>query len=163
MAITMDEAVMRMNSMSKSSLRDKVNAFVDIAAELTDSKLGYFATMNQTEDELTMLGWSRTAMDACAMMDKPIVYPLVATGLWGDCVRERQPVITNDYQNCEKDTKKGYPDGHVTVVHHMNIPIWEGEHIAGVLGVGNKENPYGNADIELLDKYVQAVWSVVKP
>ena len=163
MAITLDEAVAKMNSMGKASLRDKVNAFVDIAAELTDSKLGYFATMNQAEDELTMLGWSRTAMDACAMMDKPIVYPLEATGLWGDCVRERRPVITNNYQECEKETKKGYPDGHVELEHHMNIPIWEGSHIAGVLGVGNKETPYSDADVELLGKYAQTVWSVAKP
>jgi GAF domain-containing protein len=163
MAITLDEAVSKMNTMSQAALRDKVNAFVDIAAELTDSKLGYFATMNQTEDELTMLGWSRTAMDACAMMDKPIVYPLEATGLWGDCVRERQAVITNNYEECEKETKKGYPDGHVTVVHHMNIPIWDGDHIAGVLGVGNKETPYTDADAQLLGKYAQSVWSVAKP
>lgn len=163
MAITLEEAVKKMSGMSQVGLRDKVNAFVDIAAELTDSKLGYFATMNAAEDELTMLGWSRTAMDACAMMDKPIVYPLEATGLWGDCVRERQASITNNYEECEKETKKGYPDGHVTVVHHMNVPIWEGSHIAGVLGVGNKETPYSDADAELLSKYAQAVWSVAKP
>ena len=163
MAITLEEAVKKMSGMGQVGLRDKVNAFVDIAAELTDSKLGYFATMNAAEDELTMLGWSRTAMDACAMMDKPIVYPLEATGLWGDCVRERQPVITNNYQECEKETKKGYPDGHVELEHHMNIPIWEGSHIAGVLGVGNKETPYSDADVELLGKYAQTVWSVAKP
>ena len=89
MALSLDEAVAKMNTFSNSAPRDKVNAFVDIAAELTDSKLGYYAVMNQAEDELTMLGWSRNAMDACAMMDKPIVYPLEATGLLGRlCSRE---------------------------------------------------------------------------
>lgn len=163
MALSLDEAVAKMNTFSNSAPRDKVNAFVDIAAELTDSKLGYYAVMNQAEDELTMLGWSRNAMDACAMMDKPIVYPLEATGLWGDCVRERQPSITNNYQECEKETRKGYPDGHVDVIHHANIPIWEGTHIAGVLGVGNKETFYTDADMELLGKYAHAVWSIIKP
>jgi two-component system, OmpR family, phosphate regulon sensor histidine kinase PhoR len=163
MTISLDEAVAKMNTFSQSASRDKVNAFVDIAAELTGSKLGYYAVMNEAEDELTMLGWSRTAMDACAMMDKPIVYPLEATGLWGDCVRERQPVITNNYEECEKETKKGYPDGHVDVVHHVNVPIWEGAHIAGVLGVGNKEIPYDNSDTELLGRYAQAVWPILKP
>ncbi|MBP7732426.1 MAG: GAF domain-containing protein [Caldisericia bacterium] len=163
MAITLEEAVTKMNGFAQAVFRDRANAFVDIAAELTGSKLGYFATMNETEDELIMLGWSRTAMDSCAMIDKPLVYPLEATGLWGDCVRERQAVITNNYENCEKETKKGYPDGHVTVVHHMNIPVWEGNHIAGVLGVGNKDVPYESKDAELLGKYAQAVWSVAKP
>ena len=163
MAITLEEAIKKMSGFEKVAYRDKINAFVDIAAELTDSKLGYFATMNATEDELTMLGWSRTAMDACAMMDKPIIYPLVATGLWGDCVRERQAVIINDYEKCEKQTKKGYPEGHVNVTRHMNIPIWEGDKIVAVLGVGNKEASYENKDAKLLSEYAQAVWSVVKP
>jgi two-component system, OmpR family, phosphate regulon sensor histidine kinase PhoR len=139
-----------------------INLMVEEAVRLTNSNIGYFAIMNETEDVLTMLGWSKTAMDVCAIMDKPIVYPLVDTGLWGDCVRERKPVITNDYKNLVKPTKKGYPEDHVTVSRHMNVPMWSAGKIAGVLGVGNKAEPYSDVDAETLQEFAEKAWSVIE-
>jgi hypothetical protein len=36
-------------------------------------------------------------MQECAIIDKPIDYPLETTGLWGEVVRQRRSIITNDY------------------------------------------------------------------
>jgi GAF domain-containing protein len=152
-----------MNEKSTAASSEKVDLFISIAAELSDSKLSYFAVVNEDETELIMLGWSKTAMEECKVVDKPITYPLETTGLWGDCVRQRQPVITNNYQTCQKETKKGYPEGHVKVVHHMNVPIWSDSRIVGVLGVGNKETPYTQDDADNLCEYAQAVWLAVRP
>ena len=93
-----------------------VDLYVEEAIRITESTIGYFALMSWNEDALTMLGWSKTAMDACRAITKPIRYKLVETGLWGDCVRQRCAVITNNYANSTSPTKKGYPSGHVTVV-----------------------------------------------
>jgi GAF domain-containing protein len=139
-----------------------LNVAVEEAIRLTGSTIGYFAVMNDTEDVLTMLGWSKTAMAACGMMDKPIVYPLEQTGLWGDCVRARGPVITNDYENSTSLTKKGYPDNHVTVIRHMNVPVWSGKKIVGVLGVGNKAAEYSDADAKLLQEFGDQAWTYLK-
>ena len=119
--------------------------------------------MNDDEDILTMIGWSKTAMDACSSIDKPIVYLLEETGLWGDAVRERQPVITNDYKNLQKPTKKGYPEGHVNVIRHMNIPVFQGDKIVAVCGVGNKEAEYTQSDGEMLIAFMDSVYPVLKP
>ena len=67
------------------------------AVRLTESEIGYLAFMNEDETVLTMHSWSKTAMEQCAIIDKPIVYPVETTGLWGEAVRQRQPVVTNDY------------------------------------------------------------------
>ena len=79
---------------------------------LTSSTIGYLAFVNEDETVLTMHSWSKTAMAACAIIDKPIVYPVATTGLWGEAVRQRKPVITNDYQ-VPNPLKKGHPEGHV--------------------------------------------------
>ena len=118
--------------------------------------------MNRTEDVLTMIGWSKSAMVNCAMMDKPIVYKLTETGLWGDAVRERKPVITNDYKALVKPTKKGYPEGHVSVRKHMNLPIIEKGKVVVVIGVGNKAADYTLADAALLEEFVGEAWKVLK-
>jgi len=118
--------------------------------------------MNAGENVLTMIGWSKSAMMNCAMIDKPIVYNLVDTGLWGDAVRERQAVITNDYKNLVKPTKKGYPEGHVNVRKHMNLPIMEKGKAVMVVGVGNKTENYTQADANTLEAFMSEVWKVLK-
>ncbi len=139
-----------------------IDSLVEETVGLLQSTLGYFAVMNDAEDVLTMLGWSKSAMGACAVIDKPIVYPIEDTGLWGDAVRERAAVITNDYHNLVKPTKKGYPEGHVRVVRHMNVPVWVGDHIAGVLGVGNKETDYTQEEAEMMVEFARQAWPIVQ-
>jgi GAF domain-containing protein len=139
-----------------------VEALVAEAIRLTGSTIAYYAILNDSEDELTMLGWSNSAMAACAMIDKPIVYPVDATGLWGDCVRERQPVITNDYENCTRATRKGYPDGHISVIRHMNVPMWCGDRIVGILGVGNKPEDYTGEDASALQELANVNWPMIR-
>jgi GAF domain-containing protein len=158
----MQQAIDKLAAMKNSRRQKLVDVLVEEAIRVVGSQIGYFAVMNDAEDVLTMLGWSKSAMGACAMMDKPIVYPLEETGLWGDAVRERKPVITNDYASSRKPTKKGYPEGHVKVVHHMNVPVWEGDHIAGVLGVGNKADAYTEQDAATLEELAKQAWVYVK-
>ena len=162
MRITPEEAIKNLASFAPKStdeLKDKICA---LCCQVTDSTLSYFATMDATEKVLTMVGWSKSAMIHCRMIDKPIIYKIENTGLWGDAVRERKPVITNDYAGLKKPTKKGYPDGHVHVRRHMNLPILEGQHIVMVVGVGNKTNEYTLDDAKALNTFMDAAWKTLK-
>ena len=158
----MDKALEKLASMNKARRQAIADVLVEEAVRVMQSTMGYFAVMNDAEDVLTMLGWSKSAMGACAMMDKPIVYPIEETGLWGDAVRERRAVVTNDYPASKKPTKKGYPEGHVKVARHINVPVWDGEHIVGVLGVGNKENDYSDADAAMMQELANRSWIYIK-
>jgi len=158
----MDSALARIQQLKESGWQRVVDGYVEEAIRLTNSDIGYFALMNYNEDQLTMMGWSKSAMEACALINKPIVYELTQTGLWGDCVRQRRPVVTNDYAHSISPTKKGYPQGHVPVIRHMNVPIHDGSKIRGVLGVGNKRLEYSNADAEILQNFADKAWEHVR-
>jgi GAF domain-containing protein len=155
----MNEALARLKTATVGSQKEAANLLVEVGVELTGSEIGYFATFFESKQLLVMIGWSNSAMAQCAMIDKPLDYPLEATGLWGDCVRERQPSITNDYENSERLTKKGQPDGHVTTIRHMNVPVWSDGQIVGVLGVGNKPTPYGEAEANELMEFARQAWT----
>ncbi len=131
----MKEAIRRLRENDGLSLKRTADMLIEEAVRLTGSKIGYFATLNKWEHLLTMIAWSKGAMAMCSMANKPIVYPVESTGLWGDCVRERKAVITNDYKNCTRPTKKGIPEGHTRVLRHMNVPMMSGNSIKGVLGL----------------------------
>ncbi len=134
---------------------------IEGACSITGSPLAYLAFLNEEESELAMYAWSQTAMKECSMREKPVVYPVEKTGLWGEAVRQRRPVITNDYQ-APNPRKKGYPEGHPHVIRHMNIPVMDNDRIVIVAGVSNKPSDYTDNDIRELTLLMQSLWQVLK-
>lgn len=159
--MNVEEALKRVEAHRNGDLAEIVDCIVEEAGKLVDSPISYLALMSKAEDVLTMIGWSQTVMANCKMIDKPIVYPLEKTGLWGDCVRERRAVVTNDYPALRKPTKKGYPEGHVDVKRHLNVCIMHGSRIVGVVGVGNREKPYGDAEVNLLQEFANRCYPLL--
>ncbi len=131
------------------------------AVELTGSAIGYFAFLNEDETVLEMYSWSKKALETCCMKNPPKRYHLEKTGLWGEAVRQRKPVVTNDYA-AENPYKKGLPEGHVPLVRHMNVPVFDGGKIVIVAGVGNKEKPYTESDERRLALLMDGMWKIVK-
>jgi PAS domain S-box-containing protein len=155
------EALLQLNQMAEASVQEITEFTLESAVHLTGSHMGYLAFMNEDETVLTMHAWSKTAMAQCAIIDKPIVYPVETTGLWGEAVRQRKPVITNDYAT-PNPLKKGVPAGHVEVTRHMNIPVFDGDRVVAVAGVGNKETLYDESDVRQLELLMQGMWSLYR-
>ena len=156
----MEASLQRVRESRRLGRQALVDLIVDEAIRLTGSALGYLAVLSEDERTLTMLAWSKTAMEACKTKKIPLTYPVEATGLWGDCIRERGAVIVNDYEGCTRPTKKGYPDGHVPITRHMNVPMRSGARQAAILGVGNKAEPYSAADAAKLQAFADAAWPI---
>jgi len=152
------DSVERLNAKYGCPMAEFRDAIIEELCQLTNSPIAYFYATNMTEDRLTLLGYSKTVMDSCGIIDKPAMYKLEETGLWGDAIRERKPVITNDYPNLQKGSKRGYPQGHVEVSRHMNLPIFFEDRIVAIVGVGNSPDPYTMEDAETVDYLMSAVW-----
>ena len=155
------EALFKLGRMTGESTEGITEFALEEGVRLTESQIGYLAFMNEDESVLTMHSWSKTAMKACEVQDKPIVYRVEETGLWGEAVRQRRPVITNDYAK-DSPFKKGYPEGHVPVKRHLNVPIFDGERIVAVAGVGNKEEPYDQSDVRQLTLIIRDMWRLLQ-
>jgi PAS domain S-box-containing protein len=145
---------------TKMSEKNLLSYAVEGAGTVTGSPLGYLAFLNEDETQLAMYAWSRTSMQECSMPEKPIVYEVEKTGLWGEAVRERRPVVTNDYQSPDP-RKKGYPAGHPHIIRHMNVPVMDGDHIVIVAGVANKPSDYTDNDVRELSLLMQGLWQVL--
>lgn len=154
-------ALLDLLRMTERPLHELTNYTLEKAIELTGSTIGYLAFMNEDESVLTMYSWSRSAMEECAIDEKPKVYPVESTGLWGEAVRQRRPVITNDYQ-APNPWKKGYPEGHVEIRRHMNIPLFDTGRIVLVAGVGNKAEDYDESDVRQLTLLMDGMWRGIK-
>jgi len=155
------QALLELNQMSDRPM-DELAAFaMEEAVSLTDSTIGYLAFMNEDETVLTMHAWSRQAMRECDIRDRPFEYPIIKTGLWGEAVRQRRPIITNDY-SLPNEMKKGIPPGHVRLTRHMNVPIFDSGKIVIVAGVGNKATEYDQTDVKELTLLMEGMWRLVR-
>ena len=70
-------------------------------------------------------------------------------------------MITNDYA-APNPYKKGIPQGHVHLVRHMNVPVFDGDRIAIVAGVGNKETDYDQSDVMQLQLLMDGLWRLLQ-
>lgn len=154
-------ALVKLNDMTGASLNEITDFVREEAVRLTESTLGYLAFMNADETELIMHSWSDSAMKECGIKDKRFIYPIKTTGLWGEAVRQRKPIITNDY-SAPNQLKKGYPENHVKLLRHMNVPVFDGDHIIAVAGVGNKEEEYNDSDLRQLTLLMQGMWTLMQ-
>lgn len=134
------------------------DAIIEQLCELTNSKIAYFYATDLSESRLTLLGYSTGVMADCAIVDPNAVYRVDETGLWGDAIRQRGPVITNDYANSTTPSKHGTPEGHVPITRHMNLPVYEDGRIVALVGVGNSPDPYTFDDADNVSALMQAVW-----
>ncbi|MDO9549915.1 MAG: PAS domain S-box protein [Methanoregula sp.] len=153
------ESLLALSQMSEKSDTRIISEVVEDAIRLTGSTIGYLATLNDDESVMTMQYWSKSAHESCSVIDKPIVYAVEKTGLWGEAVRQRKSVITNDYA-ADSPFKRGTPKGHVPLVRHMNIPVFDGDHIVAIAGVGNKGMDYNEGDVRQLQLLMQGWWQI---
>ncbi len=155
------EALLQLSHMSEASLREIADFALEEGVALTRSKIGYIAFMNEDETVLTMYTWSKGALKICRVPDMPMVYPTETTGLWGEAVRQRRAIITNDYR-APNPWKKGLPEGHVPLYRHMNVPVVDGDRIVVVAGVGNKDDDYDDSDVRQLTLMMEGMWRILQ-
>ena len=155
------EALLKLNQMAEQPLQSITHFALEEGVRLTRSKMGYLAFLNDDETVLTMHAWSEGAMAECAIEQKPRTYQVAETGLWGEAVRQRRPVITNDYA-VPNPLKKGIPPGHVAVLRHANVPVFDGPKIVAVAGVGDKPEPYDESDTRQLTILMQGMWRLIQ-
>ena len=155
------QLLVELSRMTHASLQECTHFALEAAVQLTDSKLGYLALLNDDKTVLTMYAWSKTEMAQCRVADQQTVHAVEASGLWGEAVRQRRPVIANDC-SAPHPLKQGCPVGHVPVLRHMNVPVFDDNRIVAVAGVGNKEAAYDESDAHQLTLLMQGMWRILQ-
>ena len=155
------ESLLSLEKYGYSSKEEILDYVLNKALVITKSKLGYIYFYDEESQKLSLYAWSKDVMEECKVASPKTVYELHKTGLWGEAVRQRKPLITNAYEE-ESSFKKGLPEGHVSLRRHLSVPIFQNEKIVALIGVGNKENEYDNYDIKFLNMLMANAFSKVE-
>lgn len=146
--------------------REGSERVLDFALEsaliMTGSTIGYIAFFKEEEELFEIVSWSRQAMVECRASSPPEGYRLANIGLWGEPIRQRKAVVTNDYENADPATKRGVPEGHIPIKRHMSLPVFEGERVVAIAGVGNKDSDYNQSDVSQLTLLMNGMWGILQ-
>ncbi len=146
---------------SSHSMDELLTATLDEIEALTGSTIGFYHFLEADQKTLSLQSWStNTLKNMCTAEGKGSHYDIAQAGVWVDCVHERRPVIHNDYASLPHC--KGMPEGHAPVVREIVVPIFRGNLIKAIIGVGNKSTPYNESDLEIVSQLGDLSWDITE-
>jgi PAS domain S-box-containing protein len=142
------------------TLEETLRRTVDEACALTGSPIGFYHFVEADQRTLSLQTWStRTVREFCTARGAGLHYPADVAGVWGDALRERRPVVHNDYPALPH--RHGLPEGHVPVVRELVVPVLRDDRVVALVGVGNKPVEYAPGDVEAVAYLADACWETV--
>lgn len=143
------------------TVNELIRKALDEICEVTDSQIGFYHWVEKDQQALTLQEWSsRTLTEFCKAEGRGMHYSIDKAGVWVDCIRERRPVIHNDYASLPH--RKGLPPGHAEVIRELVVPIFREGMIVAVLGVGNKPAYYDENDLNLVTYIADVIWGILE-
>ncbi|OGV64413.1 MAG: hypothetical protein A3K19_09640 [Lentisphaerae bacterium RIFOXYB12_FULL_65_16] len=145
----------------RHSMGELLQVMLDELCTMTDSPIGFFHFVEPDQRTLSLQAWStRTLQEMCTAEGAGHKYDIAQAGVWVDCLRERQPVIHNDYAALPH--RKGLPPGHAPLVREMVVPVFRGESIVAIIGVGNKLREYDQGDLATATRLADLMWDITE-
>lgn len=128
------------------------------AVELTESKIGFFHQVAEDQNTVILTTWNKEAMKDC-MIPSDDHYPIEQAGNWVDCIRQKRPIIYNDFVHSPH--QKGLPPGHTPLERFMSIPVIAEGKILFIFGVGNKPSHYDDHDSEQIQLVANELYKII--
>lgn len=142
-------------------LQDLLSKALDEVCILSNSPIGFYHFVESDQQTISLQAWStRTLKEFCTAKGHERHYPIEKAGVWADCIRQRRPLIQNDYASLPD--KKGLPEGHAPVIRELVVPIFRSGRVVALLGIGNKPADYTDQDIELVAYLADVVWEITE-
>ena len=139
--------------------REFMQHALEEAEALTRSAIGFIHFINDDEESIELVAWSRNTLEKYCTAGYDTHYPITQAGIWADAARQQTAVVINDYENAPD--KHGLPDGHSALTRFLSVPVIENGKVCMVAGVGNKARDYSTFDIDTLQLIANETWRIV--
>ncbi|HCY88481.1 MAG TPA: signal transduction histidine-protein kinase AtoS [Desulfobacteraceae bacterium] len=150
------DALLQLNERADDSIQEIIEFAFRQMVRLTRSRFGYLAFDDQ-EGMIYSVRSSGSPSPEQPATNVTSGFTIETRGLWGEAVRRRTAVISNSYPD-SNPMKKGLPQEYSTLARYMNVPIFKGDKVVVVAGVGNKDTDYDDSDLRQLTLLAQGLW-----
>ena len=155
------QSTLAISQLKATSIKELLDHVHDAIVDLSDSLYSFINFYNEETKIFTIHPWPKPVLDACSIIDKPTYFELEKTGIWGEAVRQRKPIIINDFA-APNPLKRGYPEGHIPLTRFMTIPVFIDNKIVAVVTVANKKADYTELDVTELILMMDFVWNIIQ-
>ncbi|NEX23261.1 PAS domain S-box protein [Thiorhodococcus mannitoliphagus] len=131
-----------------------------LAEELTGSHISFVHFAAEDQRTIELVSWSQRTLDHYCKAEHGSHYPVAEAGVWADALRQRAPVVVNDYAGYAG--KRGLPEGHAELRRFISVPVVEDDQVVMLAGVGNKADDYDANDVESLQLIINATWRLLE-
>jgi PAS domain S-box-containing protein len=91
-----------------------------LAEDLTGSLISFIHLVNEDQQTLELVTWSRRTLEHYCHASHDQHYPVQQAGIWAEALRQRRTVVFNDYAAYEH--KHGLPEGLSTLQRLISLP-----------------------------------------
>jgi len=155
------KSLIRIFQFNAPTIQDLLDFTLQETLALTNSKIGYIFFYNKDNQMFTHQAWSKKVLKDCAIKESNTEFHLDKTGIWGEAVRQRKPIMVNNFRQ-PNDLKKGCPKGHIELHNFLTIPVIIDTEIVAVIGVANKSTNYTETDILHLTLLMDNTWKTIE-
>lgn len=152
------QALLELSQMSAASIRQIADFVVEQQVRLTGSKVGWLGLVSGEETVFTVSACSMSLAHQCG--DLPVSYRLKEAGIWTEIIEKGEPVINNGAGFLR--TIQVCPNDKQPLHRFMSVPVRDGDRVAAVVLVGNKDEDYNQADVRQLTLLVDGMWKLMK-
>ena len=145
----LSEALLNLSAAAESmSERAFMQHGQELAEKLTGSQIAFIHIVHEDQETIELVAWSKATLANYCTAAYDNHYPVSQAGIWADALRQRAPVVINDYATAPG--KHGLPAGHAHLQRLISVPVMDGGLVRMMTGVGNKATAYtDNAALNL--------------
>ncbi len=154
------EALLKLNEMAEATIKEIADFVCEELVRLTQSSIGFLGFMNDDDSVMILHAYSKSVMEECTVADQLLHFPIEKAGIWGEVIRKKKPMIINDY-SLPNPYKKGYPEGHVSLLRFVTMPVMHDKQVIALATVGNKETDYTTEDLRQLKLLMEGMSEII--
>ena len=151
------DTLLRLGMMENYSLQDKYDFVLQRIVQITRSKEGYLALVNDAQTHISIRSLITLSDEDSHKYDKELELSssVEEGGLPGRAVLQKTAIILNSFMAEKDDTT--YPF-QTTIKRHLDVPIYNDGKIVVVAGVCNNSEEYDNFDIRQMTMLLEGMW-----
>lgn len=133
---------------------------LDTLERLTKSKLSCLHFLSKDESELEQLAIGSDIETRLRKAGQDERLPPECAQICAHCVKARRTVLINDYPN--EAALLGLPIGGFALESFLSVPIFDGERIAMLVGIGNADYPYNENTMNTVQLFGNELYQMLQ-